>query len=175
MKTGLPLCLFTLSCLLLPPMADDVRAGWFSSEPSAEEKIATDPANAEGFKLAAEMWTAELKNKANFPLVCDASIRKNDENKRISIAIETVASMKPELSLQLADAAIRRYGSLTAMAVEGLKDPGKDYYGGIFDAYDVLIIVYPQGTRGNDPFVQDAIIKGMHTKRGLRLTKAYAK
>lgn len=78
-----------------------------------------------------------------------------------------------EVALDFAEIMLRRFGLICTMQDSSLKNASKDYYGGIYDSYDVFIGIAPL-TKVSDAdqwYVCHYITAGMHTKQAPKLLK----
>ncbi|PVE74434.1 hypothetical protein [Priestia megaterium] len=89
------------------------------------------------------------------PLVEDAAVSLKDE--KISMAVIVNSATNKEKAKEIGDNFVRQLGSFA----DG-KVPTKDYYGEIYDQYDLLISV------GNS--AQDIIISGAKVKEASKIT-----
>ena len=119
---------------------------------------------------------ADLKQSSS--LVRDANFVVDDKEKRINMYIVVNAAIKPELTLEIADTAIRRFGCNAQLHGYKVNDgPAKDYYGPLFDEYKIFIGVANNFTVDDDKkwYIAHVITNGMHTKQKPKLQKMYLK
>ena len=84
-------------------------------------------------------------------------------------------STDPNVALDFADTMIRRFSSIAQMQDGNIASPSKDYYGGIYDNYGIMIGIAPSSKTdiASEWFVNTYITKGLHTKQAPELQKAY--
>lgn len=132
-----------------------------------DEKAAIEKANAALDKAATDT-VEELKNKNNFPLVRDASIKVDREKKEVTMTLVVNNATNKKTALDLADTMIRRFSSNVVIHDSSFTMPSNDSYGSLFDTYNIAIAVAPsQFIDNRSKWLYDQyIMKGMHTKQG---------
>ena len=132
-----------------------------------EEKATIEKANAALDKAVTET-VEELKNKNNFPLVRDASIKIDREKKEVTMTLVVNNATNKKKALDLADTMIRRFSSNVVIHDSSFTMPSNDSYGSLFDTYNIAIAVAPsQFIDNRSKWLYDQyIMKGMHTKQG---------
>ncbi len=141
-----------------------------TSAPAAPEK--KEKSMDEKWALVNKEFKAEM---SSYPYVIDASATRDEDKKEITFAAILQPSTKPAIALDFADTMLRRYSALAQMFLDkDYKPATKDYYGGLWDDYNAMIIIAPQGaTEPKDCFVFDHITRKMHTQQKIELTKKY--
>ena len=90
----------------------------------------------------------------------------NEEEKEITFSASLDDATDPAVALDFADTLIRRF-NLSARAQDStIKSGEKDYYGGIYDTYSIMIGIAPYSKTDDykEWFIYDAVAVGAHTK-----------
>ncbi len=105
-------------------------------------------------------------NQEFYPYAKDVGVVVDDDQNRIAISIVVSDDTSPETALDYADTVVRQYNLMASTQDSNIASGSKDYYGGLYDQYDVLIGVAPQSKTGYKDawFVSDAILSGAHNK-----------
>ncbi|WP_455650945.1 hypothetical protein [Phascolarctobacterium faecium] len=146
-----------------------------ATAPAVTEK--KEKTTAEKWALIDKEFKAEMGIKDFYPFVVDAIAQRDEDKKEITFTAVLQPKTKPADALDFADTMIRRYADLARTYLgKDYKSGSKDYYGGLFDDYNAMIIIAPDGAKDpDDCFVFDHIMQGMHTKQPIELTKKYSK
>mgnify|MGYP000886667663 CR=1 FL=1 len=138
-----------------------------------QQNEAEERANA-ALDKAVTATIEELKNKDNFPLVKDASIKVDREKKEVTMTLVVNNATNKKAALDLADTMIRRFSSNVVIHDSSFTMPSKDSYGSLFDSYNIAIgVASSQFVDNRSKWLYDQyIIKGMHTKQGPDWKKA---
>ncbi|MEH6965354.1 hypothetical protein [Priestia megaterium] len=110
---------------------------------------------AEKIKITKTAINEAVEQTKEDPLVEDAAVSLKDE--KISMAVIVNSATDKEKAKEIGDNFVRQLGSFS----DG-KVPTKDYYGEIYDQYDLLISV------GNS--AQDIIVSGAKVKEASKIT-----
>ena len=143
-----------------------------SAAPVAKTSAATEKGIDEKWALVDKEFKAEMYS---YPYVVDASALRDESKKELTFSAILQPATKPANVLDFADTMLRRYATLAQTYLgKDYKSGSKDYYGGLFDDYNAMIIIAPQGaTEPKDCFVFDHITRKMHTQQKIELTKKY--
>lgn len=158
----------------VPEKAGSAPASKATTQAVTEKKEKT---TSEKWALIDKEFKAEMGAKDFYPFVVDALAQRDEDKKEITFTAVLQAKTKPAEALDFADTMIRRYADLARTYLgKDYKRGSKDYYGGLFDDYNAMIIIAPEGAKDPDEcFVFDHIMQGMHTKQPIDLTKKYSK
>lgn len=110
----------------------------------------------------------ELTNSEFFSYVKDIYIEVKEDEIKFTAALAD--STSDSIALDFADTLIRRF-NLTAKAQDNaIKSSTKDYLGGLYDKYNIVIAIAPLSKVSNQKewYVYDAISKGMHRQPRLK-------
>lgn len=112
-------------------------------------------------------------NQEFFPFAKDVYVTVDEDKKKITFSAVVGDSTDPEVALDYADTIVRQYNLMANMQDNNIKLGSKDYYGGLYDEYDILVGIAPQSKTDDTEqwFVFDASIAGAHQK--FKLQKAY--
>lgn len=115
----------------------------------------------------------ELTDTEFFSYVNDIGVFVDQEEEKITLTAALDDSTDPSIALEFADTFIRRLNATAMLQNSYIKSASKDYYGGLYDTYSVLIGIAPASKINDDSqwFVYDAVAKGAHTK--IKLQKQY--
>lgn len=115
----------------------------------------------------------ELTDPEFFSYVNDIGVFVDQEEEKITLTAALDDSTDPSIALEFADTFIRRLNATAMLQNSYIKSASKDYYGGLYDIYSVLIGIAPISQTSDDSqwFVYDAVAKGAHTK--IKLQKQY--
>lgn len=104
---------------------------------------------------------AELLNKENYSYVNDIYIKVDDTEKLITFSVVLSDSTNDKTALSFADTIIRRFSANAQMQDNSIKSGDKNYLGGIYDSYDILIGVAPYSQSKNTKgwYIYDCIGK----------------
>jgi len=108
----------------------------------------------------------ELTDTEFFSYVKEIGIFINEEEKEITFSASLDDATDPAVALDFADTLIRRF-NLSARAQDStIKSGEKDYYGGIYDTYSIIIGIAPYSKTDDykEWFIYDAVAVGAHTK-----------
>lgn len=108
----------------------------------------------------------ELTNPKFFSYVKEIGIFIDEENRQITFSASLNDATDPTIALDFADTLIRRFNLSAQTQDNTIKTGEKDYYGGIYDTYSIMIGIAPY-SKTNDYkewFVYDAVAVGAHTK-----------
>ncbi len=108
----------------------------------------------------------ELTDTEFFSYVKEIGIFINEEEKEITFSASLDDATDPAVALDFADTLIRRF-NLSARAQDStIKSGEKDYYGGIYDTYSIMIGIAPYSKTDDykEWFIYDAVAVGAHTK-----------
>lgn len=110
-----------------------------------------------------------------FGYVRDILITVDDEKKEIAFTVAVDSSTDSTVVLEFADTIVRRFGAITQIYNSSYKGPGLDYYGEVFDEYDIYVgISSIENLKNMDNwFISDYVMKGNHTKQPFELEKKY--
>lgn len=108
----------------------------------------------------------ELLNPEFFGYVKDLYIEVNQNEKKITFTAELNDSTNLETAKEYADTLIRRFNLSAVSQNNEIKSASKEYYGGIYDYYDINIGIAPSSKIDNmsDWYVNERIKKGMFKK-----------
>lgn len=152
-------------------MATDPNTS-LNAETSTPSQTGNDESeqNENGFNVDWDKCLEDLKesvlDQEFFPFAKDIYVVVDEEKEQITFSVVVGDATDPEVALDYADTVIRRYNLMANMQDSSIALGGKDYYGGLYDQYDVLIGVAPQ-SKTNDTdewFVFDAVISGAHNE-----------
>lgn len=137
-----------------------------SSSSIAQDKkqIAEDKMASIDFDKLNKTTEDQFKNSKTYDMVKDISFEIKNEGGKKTVVMAAIVSddISRETLLSLADSMIRSYGSNASMGTD-LTPPSKDYYGEIFDAYDIFIVIVPASDPKHKDYVYEAIPAGAHT------------
>lgn len=122
-----------------------------------------------------EETKAELTNPEFFDFVLDIDINVDESNKRINFSIVVNDDTDPNIALDFGDTALRWLNNYAKFQDSSLKSGAKNYYGGIYDKYDVIIGIAPLNKISDSSqwFVFDGIAKGIQGTVPLKLQEPY--
>lgn len=122
-----------------------------------------------------EETKAELTNPEFFDFVLDIDINVDESNKRINFSIVVNDDTDPNIALDFGDTALRWLNNYAKFQDSSLKSGAKNYYGGIYDKYDVIIGIAPLSKISDSSqwFVFDGIAKGIQGTVPLKLQEPY--
>lgn len=122
-----------------------------------------------------EETKAELTNPEFFDFVPDIDINVDESNKRINFSIVVSDDTDPDIALDFGDTALRWLNNYAKFQDSSLKSGAKNYYGGIYDKYDVIIGIAPLSKISDSSqwFVFDGIAKGIQETVPLKLQEPY--
>lgn len=108
----------------------------------------------------------ELTNPEFFSYVKEIGIFIDEENKRITFTASLDDATDPVVALDFADTLVRRFNLSACTQDSTIKTGEKDYYGGIYDTYSIMIGIAPYSKTDDykEWFVYDAVAVGAHTK-----------
>lgn len=167
-----------LISLILP--SDETKVSVANTENSTSESTTLESTTVESttnldWGKIIEDTKTDLTNPEYYSFVNDIDIQVNEDEKKITFSVIVGDSTEPNVALDFADTIIRRF-NLSAFSYDSnIKLGTKEYYGSLYDDYDILIGVAPLSEVDDTKkwFVFDGISKGMHTKTPLKLQKFY--
>lgn len=108
----------------------------------------------------------ELINPEFFSYVKEIGIFIDEEDKRITFTASLDDATDPAVALDFADTLVRRFNLSVCTQDSTIKTGEKDYYGGIYDTYSIMIGIAPYSKTDDykEWFVYDAVAVGTHTK-----------
>ncbi|MBQ3110086.1 MAG: zinc ribbon domain-containing protein [Clostridia bacterium] len=138
-----------------------------AKEPQEEAKNTPKPIEFD-WDLCISTTKAQLTDPEFFPYVRGLNYEVDTDSKTITMTAILSASTADYIALDFADTMIRRLNSSAQVQNSNIKGATKDYYGGIYDEYTILIGIAPMGASTSDPsdwYVYDVITRGMHTRQ----------
>jgi len=116
-----------------------------TAEPSAEQVQPALTASLADIdvEIAAADWQEELTNPDFFPYVIDCAVKVDNANLLITFTAALMDSTNAETAAEFADTMIRRYQSCVSLLGGSFESATKDYYGGLYDEYNISIGVAP--------------------------------
>ncbi len=108
----------------------------------------------------------ELTDTEFFSYVKEIGIFINEEEKEITFSASLDDATDPAVALDFADTLIRRFNLSARSQDSTIKSGEKDYYGGIYDTYSIMIGIAPYSKTDDykEWFIYDAVAVGAHTK-----------
>lgn len=108
----------------------------------------------------------ELTNPEFFSYVKEIGIFIDEEDKRITFTASLDDATDPAVALDFADTLVRRFNLSACTQDSTIKTGEKDYYGGIYDTYSIMIGIAPYSKTDDykEWFIYDAVAVGAHTK-----------
>lgn len=108
-----------------------------------------------------------------FPYAKDVYASVDEGKKQIIFTSIIDDSTEPSVALDYADTIIRQYNLIANMQDNSISLGGKDYYGGLYDQYNIMIGIAPLSKTENheDWFIFDTVIAGTH--KTIDLQEAY--
>ncbi len=108
-----------------------------------------------------------------YPYAKDVYAGVDEEEKQISFTAVLDDSTEPSVALDYADTIIRQYNLIANMQDNRIALGGKDYYGGLYDQYSIMIGIASLSKTENNKewFVFDAVMAGTH--QAIDLQKTY--
>lgn len=121
------------------------------------------------FESIAQQTIRSVTNSENYPLVEDVSITLEENTIHITAAVSDL--MKKSDALDCADTLVRQLNLYASIADSTIKAASKDYYGGLYDVYDLAIAIAPLSQVNNPAnwYIYDFVSSGMHTKQPIEL------
>lgn len=115
----------------------------------------------------------ELTDSEFFGYVKEIGIFINEEEKQIMFTASLEDATDAAVALDFADTLIRRFNLSAQIQDNSIKGGEKDYYGGIYDTYSIMIGISPYSKTDDykEWFVYDAVAVGAHTK--IKLQEKY--
>ncbi len=119
--------------------------------------------------------TKESVTGEHFDFVKDLYIEVKEEEKEIIFTAALADATAPEIALDYVDTLLRQFNLFASIQDSDVALGSKDYYGALYDQYDVRIGIAPLSATNDTSkwFVFDHLKAGMHTKHKIRLGKAY--
>lgn len=150
-----------------------IRQSLSISTDNNPERNASTASAAIDWDSVSSDWKTEITDPKFFSYVKDA-YADLDDNQIVLTAVVGDAT-DPQVALELADTMIRRFNAIATLQKSSIAPPSKDYYGGLYDQYGVMIGIAPFSQQDNTDkwFVYQFILPGMHTKQAPKLQKAY--
>ena len=107
-----------------------------------------------------------LTNPEFFSYVKEIGIFIDKEDKQITFTASLDDVTDPAAALDFADTLMWRFNLSTHTQDSTIKTAEKDYYGGIYDTYNIMIGIssYSKTDDYKEWFVYDSIAVGIHTK-----------
>lgn len=134
------------------------------TDPKAEVSILDDKIASINFDELNKITEDQFKKSETYPLIQDIAFFVKDNDTIVMSAIVGDSISKENL-LSLADSMIRSYGSNAELYFDSnLKGPDKDYYGELFDKYNIFIIITPASNPKEKTYIYKSIPAGAHTK-----------
>lgn len=130
----------------------------------------TTTAEEAAFNVNWETCIAETKEELTdtefFSYVKEIGIFINEEEKEITFSASLDDATDPAVALDFADTLIRRFNLSARSQDSTIKSGEKDYYGGIYDTYSIMIGIAPYSKTDDykEWFIYDAVAVGAHTK-----------
>lgn len=121
------------------------------------------------FESVAQQTAESVTNPENYPLAEDVSITLEENTIRIAAAVSDL--MEKSAALDYADTLVRQLNLYASIADSAIKPASKDYYGGLYDTYDLAIAIAPLSQVDNPDnwYIHDFVSAGMHTKQPIEL------
>ena len=163
-------------------LSEPVPASTVSSPSSASSSASSSVSSssssaASAFKVDWEKcisdFTEEVTNPEYFGYVRDVYVEMSEDQITFSAVLDD--STKPEIALEYADTIIRRFNAVANMQDSNATLGNKEYLGGLYDKYDILIGIAPSSKVDDQSqwFVFDAIAKGVHSGSPIELQAPY--
>ena len=152
----------------------------FSSSSEEEQKKEAEDVSKENNVAYNVNWDKcldDLKesvlNQEFYPYARDVYVGVDEDQKQINFTAILDDSTDPSVALEYADTIIRQYNLMANMQDSNIALGGKDYYGGLYDQYSILIGIAPQSKVEDikEWFVFDAVVAGAY--QTIDLQKAY--
>lgn len=163
------------------PTIEPIETVEATKEPKSTIEITKEPEPIKGEEITFDVdWESciadlkeELTNPEIFFYVKDLGVFINEEEKKITFTASLGDATDPIVALDFADTFIRRLNAISMLQDSSIAGGSKDYYGGLYDTYSILIGIAPMSKTDDDSqwFVYDAVAKGAHTK--IKLQKKY--
>lgn len=136
----------------------------------SERALLEEKVDKTDFDKVIEEEYKELRNEENFPYLQDVYIGVKKDKKEIIFSAIVDYSTSNDTALELADTMIRRFSALAQMNNGELKGPGHEYYGEVFDVYNISMIVgAPDSVDNKDSvYINQYIVTGRFKKIKLK-------
>lgn len=161
-----------LSCVMFTACGSDADKSASSASSSASSSQQAKEKHQIDVNKISEEVIPDLKKNASNHIV---DIKVTPDADKIVFRVIMPADTKPQDALETADTVLRRYSSTAHDKDKNFASPGgeKNAYGGLYDSYDAVLEVIPEGSEDNkaDWFI-DQTIKGDKTNF-LTTTKAH--
>lgn len=143
----------------------------FSSSEMSQKRVSYSV----DWQKVSDDFKAELTDPKYFSYVKDIYSEVNEADRQITLTAAVGDATANDVVIDLADTMIRRFNAIAQMQDGNIASPSKDYYGGLYDEYIVVVGIAPLSqTQNSDKwFIQQAIMPGLHTKQAPKLQKAY--
>ncbi len=121
------------------------------------------------FDALTHQVVAEITNTINYPMAKDAAVYLADDKLRLVLVVDDLTNN--QTALDYADSFIRLFSLYANIADDTIKPAVADYYGSLYDVYDLEIAVAPlsQSDNRDDWYIHDFVSAGMHTKQPIEL------
>ena len=112
---------------------------------------------------------AEITNTTNFPMAKDAAVYLKNDKLLLVLVVDDLTD--EQTALDYADSFVRLFSLYANVADDTIKPAGTDYYGSLYDVYDLEIAVAPLSQSDNQDnwYIHDFVSAGMHTKQPIEL------
>lgn len=159
-----------------PPASDSIQQSQPRQDPSSEPDSGKESElayNVDWDKCLDDLKESVL-NQEFFPYAKDVYVAVDEEKKQITFSAVVGDATDPSVALDYADTIVRQYNLMANMQDSNIVLGSKDYYGGLYDKYDILVGIAPQSKVDDSDqwFVYDASIAGAHKK--FKLQKEYS-
>lgn len=121
------------------------------------------------FDALTHQVVAEITNTTNYPMAKDAAIYLADDKLLLVLVVDDLTD--DQTALDYADSFIRLFSLYANVTDDTIKPAGADYYGSLYDVYDLEIAVAPLSQSDNQDnwYIHDFVSAGMHTKQPIEL------
>lgn len=181
-KVALFLLCILMSVFLLSCSNNSQNRSGESEEPPEEEQRNLDQSSdSEEDEITYDVdWDKCLEDLKEsvldsevYPYAKDVYVGVDDGKKQINFTAVLDDSTDPSVALDYADTIIRQYNLMANMQDNRIALGGKDYYGGLYDQYSILIGIAPLSKTENNKewFVFDAVVAGAY--QAIDLQEAY--
>lgn len=158
-----------------PPASGSIQQSQPLQSPSSEPDSGKESElayNVDWDKCLDDLKESVL-NQEFFPYANDVYVAVDEEKKQITFSAVVGDATDPSVALDYADTIVRQYNLMANMQDSNIALGSKDYYGGLYDKYDILVGIAPQSKVDDSDqwFVYDASIAGAHKE--FKLQKQY--
>lgn len=156
-------------------VSSSVNRGMHTKQPIELQKSSNKSSSEFDWDKCMQYTKDEFLNNEFYTYIKDIAISVDRVDKIITFNAVVADSTSPEVALDLADSLIRHLNLSAQLQNGNIKSASKDYYGSIYDEFDIVINVSSESNIRNSSkwFIRDGVMRGMHTKQPIKLQKAY--